>query len=71
MNRYISNIFVFKGEESERRHFVIKIESSEESSIKNAILEKLKIDQSKWSIEKEKFDLRDNVINYDIRLKEI
>jgi pullulanase/glycogen debranching enzyme len=73
MQRFIINTYIFKNGNITRENFDIRTDSNNEEVIKDIILDKLKIDFSKFEKLKESFKLiqRENVIIYECHLGKI
>jgi hypothetical protein len=71
MKEIIINSYLNKGEESERKNFNIRTNSTDESVVVSKIIEKLNIDTTKYRIDSQKFEFipKENVVIYKCLLK--
>jgi len=71
MKEIIINSYLNKGEESERKNFNIRTNSTDESVVVPKIIEKLNIDTTKYRIDSQKFEFipKENVVIYKCLLK--
>ena len=73
MKKYIVNLWVNKDGNSSRSNFNIYTDKTSQTELNSLIMEKCKVDDSKWTLDTEKYELieKESVIRYVVNFKKV